>query len=597
MYIYSPDGTVLLDVPITSAAKHTAEMMKDDYVALSWSQTEKTEIPVGAYIVYNSLQYLLLEPYAPTEKTERHFAYTPEFHHPKMYLSKVPFALHTTDSEGNAIDEYEWEIVDMPKNILYYICRAINKVFGIDDDSEEAWAYQVRSSFETTTETVTFQNVDIITALGQVASAFEAEWTIDWELHTIYFGKCLTLTPESPLTLKVGEQIGVPSVSTSKDGYFNRFLVYGGTRNISQKNAAGDNIALFTRLTLNPDDYPNGYIEKPSKGANEPAMTGILVFDDIYPSLNLYVYNARERQRYLLDEDGNKVLDTDGNPKMYSIWYIRLAYPTYAEDGETITAWNDFDCTDLILSGYELKASFEPNEKGVHSALAGREFAMTFHTGNSVIAPNTSTGDTGIEIKKGDYEINFYEEGESNIIIPTTSAQGLVPWGAGTTLDELLAQGDDTLCNDIVILFNIAMSETEYFADAQAKLAKAALEEIELKYSDQNNYTFKVNPVWLEANPQEFFVGQTIEYNDGNGYTLLTRITKIVSNLDFDIIKEITVGNVRLQGNTQTLKEDVKSAKCEHSDAHHVEQFDLHESAGVLSRFAQDGRTIRKDAA
>ena len=62
MIIYGRDNTPLLDVIVTSSAQHEEEMMKSDFVRLSWSDNERHELPVGAYIPFDNEHFELLEP-------------------------------------------------------------------------------------------------------------------------------------------------------------------------------------------------------------------------------------------------------------------------------------------------------------------------------------------------------------------------------------------------------------------------------------------------------------------------------------------------------------------------------------------------------
>ena len=98
--IYNIDGSVLMQVPVTKEAKREEELSKSDYISLSFNAAVKVVLPVGAYIEYTyyiddvrtvTRQFLLLEPYKPTQSSEMSWKYTPEFQHPKMALSKKIF--------------------------------------------------------------------------------------------------------------------------------------------------------------------------------------------------------------------------------------------------------------------------------------------------------------------------------------------------------------------------------------------------------------------------------------------------------------------------------------------------------------------------
>lgn len=559
MEIYGLNGNLLLNPPTTQDAVHVEELMRSNYVRLLWRATSKVTLPVGTYIIVDGVKYSLLDEYVPQSENEYSFKYEPEFQHPYMALGRMPLPYYGKDASNGEVIDYDWNITDKPANILAYICACLNRALGIEPRSDVGWGFVLTSSLDVVTATCSFNSVDILSGLAEVCNKFStdngtAEYVIDWENRVIRFG--VNISSGDNVTLRVGDNIGVASQNGSRDKYYNRFVVKGSTRNISRKSVDNlENVSTNTRLTLNPVKYPNGYIDKVKQG--ETPFTKVMVYDDIYPRLDLYAYDVRERTLDVVDNKGKKVFDKIVNGKKtykkYSIWYLRLAYPTYAEDGQTITKWNDFKAPkNIVLDGYSLKAVFMPNETGKNSALAGREFEMRFHDEILPISRSNDaeTGlveDTGINVKAGDYEIKFSEDG--GIIIPTTSSQGLIPYG----------ESSPSIKGDKVILFNITMPE-EYVKSAQNKLEAQALKDILSMQRDNNHYSFKSNPVSFEKSNPRLNVGRKVTFDDGNGYTLITRVTALTTKLDYPFEQEITIGNGIIKGNTQTIKEDIKNA-------------------------------------
>ena len=74
-------GDTILSVPITEECVHVEELMKSDYVELSWNSDQNEEIPVGAYIILDGEKYSLLDPYNPKQKNEVEFQYKPQLVH------------------------------------------------------------------------------------------------------------------------------------------------------------------------------------------------------------------------------------------------------------------------------------------------------------------------------------------------------------------------------------------------------------------------------------------------------------------------------------------------------------------------------------
>jgi hypothetical protein len=147
---------------------------------------------------------------------------------------------------------------------------------------------------------------------------------------------------------------------------------------------------------------------------------------------------------------------------------MKLAFATNASK-TTFTQKLIKDTTKEIVAGQKLMCSFEANEDGTHSALAGREFELVYHSKAQTYPPKASTlisgdaEDTGIEILVGDFEIVFDQD--DDFIIPNDNT--LEPWG---TLDP------SKRC-DMVVLFNVVMTD-DYVLKAQADLKDAAEKEI-----------------------------------------------------------------------------------------------------------------------
>ena len=592
--IYDVEGNVLMQAEITSSAKREEELSKSDYISLSWNSTEKVILPVGAYINHTykidkvrevTRQFLLLEAYEPTQTDEMSWKYTPAFQHPKMILSKVPFYVRTRNSQDEEIKQHVWSFVGTMHTIAEQLQDFLNKEVKFGN---AGWTVHYDET-NSNTINVSFSDNDFISALSAIVNAIgdNCEWHIDYDDEIIYIGK--VLIGATPVVLEVGKNVGVPSINISKEGYYNAFSIFGGTRNITQVNSKGENVSSGDiRLQL---DEGNGTITIDGKEcpysidkystfdlradkAKEPLFTKVLDFSQIFPSLNTYVYNVRGRVKYVLDKNNEKIpisYNTDDSVKEYktfTIWYMRLAYPTTEkvegkkiinttiDDGVT-HYWYDFEITDsLLVNGKNIGCSFEANfnKDALPSPLAGRGsngsyvgFELTYHRDASSSHSSDDVSDKDFAVLAGDYEIVYQED--NDLIIPTNVAEMIVP--KGETLPSLK-------CN-ITVLYNIAMADSIYIKDAQQRLLDAAIQEIQRLRSDLNNYTIKSYPqVFVEQNPC-LQIGQKVTYDDGNGYTLSTRVLKLSTNIDYDFIQEITVGNQAIKGTITQLRDDVQS--------------------------------------
>lgn len=593
MDIYNSNGIkleyseVLANLPITESCEHVEELMKADHIVLSWRDSEKYTLPVGAYITYKGVNYALLEPYEPEQKSGDEFEYTPNFQHPKMYLGKVPFRFPTTDTEGNSITLLEWPYSGDIDTLLTFFCRTMESELGL---TANTFNYSILGEIDMVVST-TFNAVDILSALSNIANQLKCEWHIDWDYKILYFGHIeLSRDEVDETVLEVGVNVGTPSVRSSKEGFYNTYEPQGSTRNISKRAASGEYVQGDVRLALNEEDYPDKVIYTNESGTVIASLPqGVkkyvkpLIFDNIYPKLDLYVYDVRSRERYLLDENGEKIVDHyEGSTpvyKRYAVWYMRLAYPTKV-DGH-VTAWTDYTInpeTDII-SGKNLGGAFQPNNyNGAESfPLAGRGnaddggygFELNYHTTAETIPANPNDGDTGVIIKAGDYEIVFQQQ--NDYILPTTASQGIIPKGVKVNGQEVtdlngLTNLDDGQKGNIVDLYNIVIGSA-YTESAQDELANETLKYITNQFKDNNSYTLKSDVVAFKKRIDQdellhtdssLYIGEKVIYKNGD-YELETRVMKLVTKLDYAFVQEITVGNEVLKGSTTTLKEQVQT--------------------------------------
>ena len=621
--IYDINDKLLMQAEVTSAAKREQEMSKSDYISLSFSAAEKVILPVGAYINYTykidkvrevTRKFLLLESYEPTQSDECSWKYTPQFQHPKMILSKTPFFIYTRNSQNVEVKQYVWSFVGTTSALSEKIKDFLNKdlMFG-----ECGWKV-IFSNVTANTVNVSFSDNDFISALTAITNAIgdNCEWHIDYDDEIIYIGK--VLVGEIPVVLEVGKNVGVPNISNSKESYYNAFSIFGGTRNITQVNSKGENVSSGDiRLQLDEgngtiliDGKERSYsIDKYStldlraNKTKEPLFTKVLDFSQIYPSLNTYVYNVRGRVKYVLDENNEKIpisYNADGSIKEYktfTVWYMRLAYPTTEKvEGKTIINttvddgvthyWYDFQITDdLLINGKNIGCSFEPNFNtgALSTPLAGRGsngeyvgFELTYHKEASSSHSSDDVSDSNFSVLAGDYEIIYQED--NDVIIPTNASEMLIPRG----------ESKPSLKCNITVLYNIAMADTIYYEYAQNRLLEKAKEEIVRLLSDMNNYEVKsYSDVFLEDNPQ-LQIGQSVTYKDGHGYELATRVLKLSTNIDYDFIQSITIGNQVIKGTITQLKEDVQTIIASGGSSGNGGGYSVSQLRSLIAKYGSD---------
>lgn len=510
MEIKDTQGNILLSVPLTVSAVKVDELMKQHNISLQWESVNADELPLGAYIEHEGVRYILLEPYMPSQKDELVFEYKPVFHHPVMRWQHILFFFYTYSNGSIISKELDWSLTDNPANFMSAICDALFNETGVQ------WTYALASDLPVSAS-VSFSSMDIFSALNSIASAFETEWWFDWQNKVLHLSQAVH---GEAVTLEVGKNIGVPSATQSKEDYATRFYVFGSTRNISQDYAGSNvNSVVNKRLTLNPEKYPNGYIDIREGLTESEILDKPLVFDDIYPRSALTISDVKVRKMWRLDEDNNKIpVGKDELDRtiydQYAIWYFRIPNFSFSND--------------MLISGKALSVHFNSGP------LTGREFELTYHDKDKEVS--SADGDT-IQIKAGDYEINFQEDG--TYIIPAIS--GLVP-----------AEGNE------ITLFNLVMPE-EYRQSAYEELEQEALKAIAKRMEDLSSYSFSSNPIEFYNDNPNLSIGSAVTYKNGD-YSFNTRVIKLETQMDYPWEQKITVGNPAIKGNTQELKEEVFNA-------------------------------------
>ena len=494
-------GLTIKSVPVTRACKSYYELMNLCYVLLSWEDSDSTKLPAGASIEYGGETYRLIEDYEPTYVNEAAWSYTPMFYNREAMWSKKPFFLVTNTGE-----ETDWSLTAYPGQFLEAVVAALQEYTG------ETYTYSVDAAIaQASMKTITFQNTSIFDGLTKIADAWNTEWWLSG--NVIHLSKCQY---GSPVTLTVGRNVGIPSVTKNKDGFYTRFYAFGGTRNITQDYNDGGftNGLVNKRLTLNTSDYPGGYMDIRSGLQQEEVFVKTLIFDYIYPSSRLSISAVRGEIKDYLDESGNKIQvseDAEGNPvyQQYTIWYFKIANFTF--NNSTYDKINNPE--GMLLPGLALSAHFESGQ------LSGRDFELTYHEDTT------------------EYEINFIKEG--TLVIPATVS--LIP-----------ADGDR------IILFNIRMPQ-EYTSSAQDELAEALEAEMEKYKQDRNSYTLPSYPAIFEEDGIDLNIGQAVTLVMGSK-SLSTRVLKVEKQLDYGCEQTITVGEEKIKGNTQEIKEEVIDA-------------------------------------
>lgn len=222
-------GNIRFSTTINEGSKRHFLLMQEDYITLLFSLSNPVYFKLGDYVDNELGIFELVDLYKPTYNTTTG-AYDYELRLDAYYWKwKNKKFFYTPETTGR---EAAWNLtatLDTNLNVFLDNLKALGYKFR-----EEEFTYEIDSTVENTSKLVSYDNVNLIDALTQMAEAWECEWWI--ENHKICFGHC---EYSSPVDFKAGdltdtENVNVNSMtrSDSQTTYATRIYAFGSTRNI-----------------------------------------------------------------------------------------------------------------------------------------------------------------------------------------------------------------------------------------------------------------------------------------------------------------------------------------------------------------------------
>lgn len=222
-------GNIRFSTPIKEGAKRRFLLMQEDYITLLFSLSNPVYFKLGDYVDNELGIFELVDLYKPTYNTTTG-AYDYELRLDAYYWKwKNKKFFYTPETTGR---EAAWNLtatLDTHLKVFLDNLKALGYKFR-----EEEFTYEIDSTVENTSKLVSYDNVNLIDALTQMAETWECEWWI--ENHKICFGRC---EYSSPVDFKAGnltdtENVNVNSMtrSDSQTTYATRIYAFGSTRNI-----------------------------------------------------------------------------------------------------------------------------------------------------------------------------------------------------------------------------------------------------------------------------------------------------------------------------------------------------------------------------
>lgn len=192
--IFDISGNPILTTP-TNEARWERELMKSNFIYLSFNTAEKIILPAYSYIVFTyhidtvrevTRKFSLMDPYEPTQVNEMAWKYTPVFQHPEMLLSRAPFFIFSRNSKGEKIKKFTFPYYGTFVDISNVIKTFLNDNIKLENCGWNVIFLGLSDKWVK----ISFDNNDFRSALGLIAKAISnnCEWHIDYDNEIIYFG-------------------------------------------------------------------------------------------------------------------------------------------------------------------------------------------------------------------------------------------------------------------------------------------------------------------------------------------------------------------------------------------------------------------------
>lgn len=234
--------------PVTASAFVHYELMNSHYVKLSFHSAKAIGFRIGDFIeLPNWGRFEIVEPVKP-QYDGAEYTYEPQFeaYYRKWKNKKVRYIPESGFPEAyftlTASILVHARII--LRNLAYLVSKDKSYLFNrnytstdkdtIGDNNAVYGKTDFTIFVDSTVDVkkarnISYQNINILDAITQVASTFECEWWVTE--NVIHFGEC-KLEQKADVELKSGTNVASISSSPSTSNYFTRLLSFGAARNL-----------------------------------------------------------------------------------------------------------------------------------------------------------------------------------------------------------------------------------------------------------------------------------------------------------------------------------------------------------------------------
>lgn len=339
-------GNTRFSTPINKGSKRKFMLMQEDYITLKFSTDTPVYFGLGDGIDNELGIYELVDLYKPVYNSSTG-GYDYELRLDAYYWKwKNKKFFYLPEDVGR---EASWNLtatLDVHLNVFLDNLKTLGYKFR-----EEEFIFEIDDTVANASKLVSYNNVNLIDALTQMAEAWECEWWM--ENHKIRFGRCEF---SSPVDFKAGDLLDTENVnvnsmqrSDSQTKYATRVYAFGSTRNIPEsyrkslifdvKEVKGRDISDTERM-LRTAFFPSGVVTKEEYAADINLGTIL--------NANNRELSHDEKLADKLNSNSYRVVD-NGSGIRFGIGTFYTSFPVGG-----VTSPRDY----LPAGDYVLKASF-----------------------------------------------------------------------------------------------------------------------------------------------------------------------------------------------------------------------------------------------
>lgn len=268
-------GNIRFSTPINEGSKRKFLLMKEDYITLKFSLDKPIYFHLGDGVDNELGIFELVDLYKPDYNAGTS-GYDYDLRLDAYYWKwKNKKFFYTPETGGR---EAGWSLTATLETHMKVFLKNLEQL-GYKF-REQAFSYAADGTVDNSAKLVTYDNVNLIDALTQMAETWQCEWWITDSV--INFGRC---EYESVVDFDINGNVSEMTRSDSQSDYATRIYAFGSTKNIPSDYRPVDedtvvNGIVQKRLML-PNDIP--YIDAFPGMSAEEAIEEIVVFEDVYP--------------------------------------------------------------------------------------------------------------------------------------------------------------------------------------------------------------------------------------------------------------------------------------------------------------------------